>query len=419
MLHRPIRRWLVAVAAALGASHAAAAQPSVPLRVQPVDESWSTRIRATGEASLCRDFTCAQGASLGIDLSPLRLWHLSMEGAAGRHIMERPAGTTADRRADLYFGGRRARLWVGRGVSDRADAELARTSRSTWLESGAAVRWNEVDVTVSVGRGMSSADGQSEVTESFQLFDSLSGKWQTQTVTRRVTDSTATSRAPWRSTELRLGWQSDRWSANGVIGWLTSRSEAPMEESVASEPSRLVHHLDLARVYAARGDIVWAGAGAERRVNRDIALRASAGTYPRLLSLGGSPLRWAFNVGVRAATAWGSVDPHAEPRTEPSSDPQWRSDADAFEAVPLGPDRYRLVVRLAGATQVELASDCTAWKPVAMRHLHDDLWMVELSAQPGSHRISIRLDGGRWLAPPGLMGEEDDFGGSTGVFVIR
>jgi Tfp pilus assembly protein PilF len=27
-----------------------------------------------------------------------------------------------------------------------------------------------------------------------------------------------------------------------------------MEESVANEPNRLVHHLDLARVYAARGD---------------------------------------------------------------------------------------------------------------------------------------------------------------------
>jgi hypothetical protein len=68
---------------------------------------------------------------------------------------------------------------------------------------------------------------------------------------------------------------------------------------------------------------------------------------------------------------------------------------------------------------VEIASDVTAWQPVTMHRLRDDLWVVELSLTPGMHQLSIRADGGRWIAPSGLAPVDDDYGGTSGSFVVR
>jgi hypothetical protein len=47
-----------------------------------------------------------------------------------------------------------------------------------------------------------------------------------------------------------------------------------------------------------------------------------------------------------------------------------------------------------------------------------DGWSAELLAPPGVHRISLRVDGGPWIAPPGLTAEDDGFGGSAAVFTV-
>jgi tetratricopeptide (TPR) repeat protein len=63
----------------------------------------------------------------------------------------------------------------------------------------------------------------------------------------------------WNYTVMRLSGMS-RFMAKTFLGGKVFDSanwddaQRYLEESVASEPSRLVHHLDLARVYAARGD---------------------------------------------------------------------------------------------------------------------------------------------------------------------
>jgi hypothetical protein len=35
------------------------------------------------------------------------------------------------------------------------------------------------------------------------------------------------------------------------------------------------------------------------------------------------------------------------------------------------------------------------------------------------HQVSVRADGGRWIAPAGLPPTDDDFGGTAGTFVVR
>jgi hypothetical protein len=75
-------------------------------------------------------------------------------------------------------------------------------------------------------------------------------------------------------------------------------------------------------------------------------------------------------------------------------------------------------VHLLDAMKVELASDFTGWKPFDMQRDAGDRWSAELLAPPGVHRISLRVDGGPWIAPPGLTAEDDGFGGSAAVFTV-
>jgi hypothetical protein len=48
----------------------------------------------------------------------------------------------------------------------------------------------------------------------------------------------------------------------------------------------------------------------------------------------------------------------------------------------------------------------------------DNLWTVDMRARPGVHHVSIRVDGGGWIAPPGLAPIDDDFAGQAGLLVV-
>jgi hypothetical protein len=39
-------------------------------------------------------------------------------------------------------------------------------------------------------------------------------------------------------------------------------------------------------------------------------------------------------------------------------------------------------------------------------------------ARAGTYRLNVRVDGGEWVAPPGLLDVEDEFGGRVGLLVL-
>jgi hypothetical protein len=45
--------------------------------------------------------------------------------------------------------------------------------------------------------------------------------------------------------------------------------------------------------------------------------------------------------------------------------------------------------------------------------------MVEMPATAGLHRANIRVDGGQWVAPPGLASLDDEFAGKVGIFFVE
>lgn len=78
-----------------------------------------------------------------------------------------------------------------------------------------------------------------------------------------------------------------------------------------------------------------------------------------------------------------------------------------------------LVIRVAAAqdAKVEVASSFGEWK--AEQAMRDgNTFVARLALPTGTHRVAIRINGGEWRAPRGLVRVADDFGGNAGLVVI-
>ena len=81
--------------------------------------------------------------------------------------------------------------------------------------------------------------------------------------------------------------------------------------------------------------------------------------------------------------------------------------------------RVVLLIDAPRAESVELMGDATEWMVTQMRRAANGRWRAELKLAPGMHRITVRADGGAWIAPPGLPMGSDDFGSPVGMISVR
>ena len=82
-------------------------------------------------------------------------------------------------------------------------------------------------------------------------------------------------------------------------------------------------------------------------------------------------------------------------------------------------DLHSIRVEAPNVQSVELTADFTDWQPITLRRADRDFWEVTVRVTSGVHRINVRLNGGPWIVPKGIRAEEDEFGGSVGVLVVR
>lgn len=78
-----------------------------------------------------------------------------------------------------------------------------------------------------------------------------------------------------------------------------------------------------------------------------------------------------------------------------------------------------VVITIAAAANavVEVACSNTEWTPVRVARA-GDAFVHRLSLPSGSHKLAVRINGGEWRAPRGLVAVEDDFGTRAGMIVI-
>ena len=81
--------------------------------------------------------------------------------------------------------------------------------------------------------------------------------------------------------------------------------------------------------------------------------------------------------------------------------------------------RVLLVIDAPRAESVELMGDATGWLVTGMQRMRNGRWRAELRLSPGAHRITVRADGGKWAAPPGLPVGNDDFGTPVGMIIVQ
>ena len=76
-------------------------------------------------------------------------------------------------------------------------------------------------------------------------------------------------------------------------------------------------------------------------------------------------------------------------------------------------------LRLAHAAQVELTADFLDWRVLSFTPAGAGVWEVRVAIPPGRHRVSIRIDGGPWIVPPGLPAIDDDFTAASGLLRVE
>ncbi len=163
----------------------------------------------------------------------------------------------------------------------------------------------------------------------------------------------------------------------------------------------------------------WGSVGTSVWFTRWAAIVASAGTYPvdpvqgypggRFGSVG---LRFGTRAPAATTNTPASVRRHHEHLVR-------RAGLDAFSVEQLAGGRLRIVARAVDATRMEIMGSFTGWRPVPLTRGTAGEWSVTLPVTPGTHELNVRVNGGRWLVPPGLAFTTDEYGVAAGRLVVQ
>jgi hypothetical protein len=96
-------------------------------------------------------------------------------------------------------------------------------------------------------------------------------------------------------------------------------------------------------------------------------------------------------------------------RLSPSMHPSLARRSTLDQSVPrlsvtrIGSERVAVEITVHNAARVELMADFTDWQPVSLERVQVGAsWRIERQVAAGLHRVSLRIDGGPWIAPSNL-----------------
>lgn len=148
---------------------------------------------------------------------------------------------------------------------------------------------------------------------------------------------------------------------------------------------------------------------------------AAAGTYP-VDPTQGFPGGRFLSLGVRLASARRNAP---IPQNYDLKGPPAGASSESSGDVPVFgviKDRQRgnvLRFHAPQATRVEMSGDFTQWAPVDLERSADGWWTAPVPVAAGTYQMNLRVDGGAWMVPPGMLSMKDEFGGVTGLLVIE
>jgi hypothetical protein len=258
------------------------------------------------------------------------------------------------------------------------------------VEAGGWHRLGNVVVTIAAVRRRAAILGTAYSSHSIvtynAYFDTVSGHWDSTRVVRTVGDSSRHSDMQrWAETEAAITWEGRRLSAELQMGGRLASRDVPAG--------------------------AWASGDLAVRLSAPLSLVIGAGS-----STGG---RFALDAERRFVTLGFRVSPHLTSSVVAARPATRIAASSAFAIDALGAGRYRLSITAPRARAVEISGDFTSWKARRLERDADGRWALTLPLTAGTHRLNMRVDGGGWIAPPGLTTMSDDFAGEVGVLVIE
>ena len=163
----------------------------------------------------------------------------------------------------------------------------------------------------------------------------------------------------------------------------------------------------------------WGSLNAVRLLGARFALVAAGGTYP-IDPTQGFPGGRFVSLSVRMSTRR-AVEQSINPRQAEVEAPSGEGlpVVTAFAAEQSGVRSVTLKVKAPRADLVEVSGDFTGWTPLRLNSVSDGSWALTLPIGPGKYQMNLRLNGGEWLVPPGLLSMLDEFGGRVGLLVVE
>ncbi|MGI8400690.1 MAG: glycogen-binding domain-containing protein [Gemmatimonadaceae bacterium] len=200
-------------------------------------------------------------------------------------------------------------------------------------------------------------------------------------------------------TQASLSWRRERLDLGAVLGFRVGDQVATTSASAKS----------------------WASVTAVAWMNPRIGLVASGGTYP-IDPTQGFPGGRFVSLALRFTTNRASAQ--ALPPIAPQDDIRPEAPAAAVtgfnvEREQSGSVTLKAIAR--GAQSVEITGDFTNWVPLRMEPdgALPDSWARTLPLKGGKYQMNIRIDGGAWTVPPGILSMLDEFGGRVGLLVVQ
>lgn len=150
-------------------------------------------------------------------------------------------------------------------------------------------------------------------------------------------------------------------------------------------------------------DDQWVGGSAALWVHDHAAVIVSGGRYPSDV-LQGLPGGDFISVGIRLT-------------------PRRNRPIPLMVAAPIvySAERLRsngIMLRVPGASRVEIAGDWNGWQPEPLEPAGRGVWRVTTTLEPGVYRFNLLVDGERWIVPEGVPAVEGGYGDRVGLLIV-
>jgi hypothetical protein len=160
------------------------------------------------------------------------------------------------------------------------------------------------------------------------------------------------------------------------------------------------------------------GLNAAMWISDHMALLGGMGKYPADY-VEGFPSGNYLTLGVRLATRR-PTSRQALARTAPQSLPPLAPESGGdFRILPAHEGSWTLEIHAPEASTVELMGDFTDWAVAPLSQTRRGWWTITLPIAAGTHRMNLRLDGGRWGVPSGLPVLTDEFSGTAALLTVE